>query len=178
MPPRAVFVDEQRRLDFGVAPLHGAIQKERDERSLQACAVASVKRKARARHLCAAFEVDQAVLLGEVPMRLRREVERRLGPLFRLHLVVVLRLADGHAGMMQVGNAEQKAFLLALGLADGGFELFDALFQSPGFVDALLGFVVFALPLERADLARHLVLAGLCLLHLGDGVATLGIHLQ
>ena len=71
-------VDEERRLDLAVAVLARVqVEHEVDERAREPRAGAEQHREARARHARRALEVENAERGAELPVRLRREVERR-----------------------------------------------------------------------------------------------------
>ena len=106
-------VHQERRLDFGVAVLARVeIEHEVDERAGEPRAGAHQHGEARAGHAGGALEIQDAERGAEFPVRLRFEVERRRLPVLTHDLIVLGALADRHAGVGHVGQAQQQ--LLAL----------------------------------------------------------------
>jgi hypothetical protein len=104
----AVGIDQERRQHLGVSMLPSVhIEHEIDQGALQFRAHVPVQGEACAGDFGGAFEVENAELGSEIPVRLRLEVEaRRLGE--APHLNVVLRRAAHRNGLMRdIGNSRE-----------------------------------------------------------------------
>jgi len=124
---------------------------------LQASAFAQVERKARARHLRAALEGDQIVPLGECPVRLRLEIERRLLAFLTQRLVLIGRVAHGHALVRHVRDSQERCVSAFFGVAGLVLQRADALFERLRAVDEVLRLVFLVLAHQLADPFRRLV---------------------
>ena len=102
-------VDDVGRKDFGVAVLAGVeVEHEVGESAFETRAQRPVDGEARAGEFGGAFEVEDAELLAEFPVRLGREIELgRSAPAAGFD-VVGLTLADGHAVIRKIRKGCQN----------------------------------------------------------------------
>ncbi len=166
----------RRRVDLGVAVVRDVeVEHPRDERPLQARTGAVQHVEARARHLRAALEVDDAERLADLPMRLRREVEGARRPDLAHHHIRVLVGSDRHVRVRQVRNLEHPRFEARLDLGDDDLGGGDLVAEPFGRGDRpfALGRV-----LDGADLLRRLPALGFQGLERCDGGAPLGVERQ
>ena len=155
----ALRIDHEGRQDLGVAVLLGVhVEHEADERTLEARAGAHVDGKSRAAELGSAFQIENAELLAEFPVRLGGEVELRLFAPGLDGDVVFFGLADGDFVAGEVGDAGEREAHLLVERGRRLIQLVELLFEGARLVHNSCG--VFALALERADLLRELVAAG------------------
>ncbi len=133
---RRVGIDEDRRPDLGHAVLVGVdVEEPADQRALEVRAIADVDRPAGARDLGAARVVDQAEVLGDLPVRATRpravlgirvvDAKERLPHL--AHDDVRLLAADRHVGVGRVRDAQHGVVELGLDRLELRLELRDAL---------------------------------------------------
>ena len=110
VPVNDARVRHERRLDLRVAVLRRVqVQHEVDQRAREARAGTDQHGEPRARDLRAALEVDDAERRTEIPVRLRREVERARRAMSTHFDVVGAALPDRHALVRQIGNRQQPA---------------------------------------------------------------------
>ena len=113
-------VDEDRRVNLGVAGGDSLIQKELKQSAHDAGAVADVEGEARAGDLRAATEVYDFIEAGNFPVRLG---DRRVGVASAPGGegdVVVGGAALGHAGVREVGQREHRGAVLGLDFSQAG----------------------------------------------------------
>ena len=147
------------------------VEHEVHQRPLQLRTQVPIDGEARARQLDRAFQIEDAELGAQVPVRLRSEIKlgrRAPAPHFDILLGAV---ADRHAGMRQIRNARQniaqpgieirRSFLQRLnllaqilGLGHGGAGVLPALFQLRDFFRRFI-------PLRLAGLSLSNSLAAL-----------------
>src|SRR5690606_13375441 len=138
--------------------------------------ISRVEREAAAGYLCAARQVEQSELLGDLPVRPGR---RRPCLLATLAHHPVRLLAAGRNGILrQVRNREQRVTDRVLQLAPPLLLCGHAVTQLPHLPDERLRFLVTAGLLELADLRRDFVTAGAQPVDLGDDRASLLVQLQ
>ena len=161
----AIPADDVRRRDFGVAVLRRVqIEQHGDERSLQFCAPVRVEQECAAGKFRAARKVDELQLLAQFDVRLGFEGKLRLAaPLANLR-VLLRRLANGHAGVRQIRQANQDGVARRLDLLLLRIKFADAV--ADRFRLGLLGFGLGELLLshERANLFRDAIARGFELL--------------
>src|ERR1035438_6347023 len=99
-------IDHKRRQDFGVAMLASVqVEHEIDQRAFELGAQDPIHGETGARDLGSTFEVEDAEFFAEFPMWLGSEVElRRCSPTADFDIAVGI-LANGHAGIRQIGNS-------------------------------------------------------------------------
>ena len=110
------------------------VEHEADEGALEARACAHVDGEARAAELGGAFEVEDAELLAEFPVRLWGEIEVRLLAPGLDGDVVGFGCADGDFVAGEVGNAGEREAHLLVESGRGLVELVELVFEGAGLV--------------------------------------------
>ena len=125
-------VDEERRLDLAIPMLARVqIEHEVDQRPREPRAGAAQHRKPRAGDARGPLEVDDAERGAQIPVRLRREVERpRLADTPHLDVVGRAR-ACRHAFVREIGQHEQRLIALVLDGVEPNIQLLDLLRAAP-----------------------------------------------
>src|SRR5690606_26522359 len=142
-----------------VAVLAGVqVDHEVDQRTLESRTPPRVEREAAAGYLCAARQVEQSELLGDLPVRPGRGRPCLLATL--AHHPVRLLAAGRNGILRQVRNREQRVTDRVLQLAPLLLLCGHAVTQLPHLPDERLRFLVTAGLLELADLRRDFVTAG------------------
>ena len=172
-------VDHKRRQHFRVAVASSfararvQVEHEADQRPFEARSGAHVHRKARARELGRALQVENAQRLAQLPVRLGLEVEGwLLAPGFDGD-VVGLGFACGHFVAGQVGNPRQQLAQPVVQGRGGRVQIVELFLERPSLFDQRSGGLIsFGAGLfQRAHLLAQLVAASLQPLGGGDGLA-------
>ena len=150
-PDAAGLVDEEGRLDLGVAGLGREVEEQADERALEARPLADVEREAGAGHLRAALEVEKAEAVGELPVGEGREALEGGALAPRERRLVRARVADRRRGVGRVGDGEEGVSQARLGRADGLVELGDLGLEAVGLLQERRGLVALAGLHQRPD---------------------------
>ena len=157
-------------------PLDVGVEHEVDERALQAGAGAMQCVEACMRELHAAFEVYDAQLGPEVPVRLCLKVElARRTPASDLGIVVLV-IAHGGVGTGDVGDGVGEGLELLLDLGKLGIELLDFVANGTHAHLGILGLARIALLHHLPDLLGHGVALGFEGLDLLDDFAAFFIE--
>ena len=173
-----VAVDHHRRFDLLVAGRGILIEEEVDQGALQLGSLALVDREAGAGDLDAQVEVDDVVLLGELPVRQGAFGEVHLGAAHLDDLVVLGSLARLDQGAGGVGHQDELAVQLGRRLVHLGEELGGTGLQRGDLGLGGLGGVAESLLHQVADLGGLLLLLGEQRVALGLEAAAAGVELQ
>ena len=169
-------VDDEGRQDFGIGLLARVqVEHEADQRALQLRAIAPVNGEAGSGDFGGPFQVEDAELRAQLPVRLRLEVERpHLAPLLHFHVAALVG-SNRDFIAREIRDAREDGPHLLFGLTGTGFELIDARFKGASFVHH--GGRILAGLLQPRDLFTQLVTLGLELLGLRDALAAQLIQL-
>ncbi len=161
----SLLTHHKRRVDFGVAVLaHAHIKEKVGQRPVQGRACAFEDVKARAAHLDPTFEVDDAQVLTQIPVRFGQKIElRRLAPAPHLDVVVLVG-ADRHAGAGHIRHVQLLVVQVGLDLAQLLVQGADFIAEAGHVLFLGLRLGLFALAHQLADgfaagvtlLAQHL----------------------
>ena len=131
----ALAVDHEGRQDFGIAVLPGVqVEHEGDEGALEAGACAHVNRKARARELGGAFQVEDAEGFAEFPVRLWKKIKNWLLAPDLNRFVILIRFTNWNFIANKVGNARQRQIHLLIETRCSGVKLVEPFLELFGFV--------------------------------------------
>ena len=120
-------IDEMRGLYFKVARRGIPVQKELDQRALQASALACIHREARARNFHAAFKIDEFVAIRQLPVGHKALLkDGRMSPGSH-HFIIVGGFARGYGVMGRIGQGDEVGALFRLHLLEGCREEVQAL---------------------------------------------------
>ncbi len=146
----AFAADEKGGRNFGVAMFAGVeVEEVIDERAFQPCAESLEEDEAAARNFGRRFEINQAELRADFPVRFRLEIEGRRFANDSFDAVLLRAVADRHRVVVDVGNAEQEVGQFGLASSNLLINLGD-LFSHRLHLRGNFGDVA-ALGLDRAD---------------------------
>ena len=153
----ALRLHHERRTDLGVTVFVDVeVEQELNHRPLQSCAPAGVEQKAAACQFRAALEINELQRIAQIQMALGLKIKRDFVARYS-YLLISAFVADGHAFVGEIREGENQIIERIISLGPLCVKQINFVAQLTRFCFLGLGFVLFPLAHQRADLLGNRV---------------------